>query len=68
VQFGVNGSLGRVFRLNDQRSFDLRFDANNVINHMTLTGWGTVVNSLSYGLPVGSNPMRSMTATLRFRF
>jgi hypothetical protein len=68
LQFGVNGSLGRVFRVDEQRSFDLRFEANNLINHMTLTGWGTVVNSLSYGLPTGTNPMRSMTANLRFRF
>jgi hypothetical protein len=35
---------------------------------MTLTGWGTVVNSFNYGLPTGTNPMRSMTANLRFRF
>jgi hypothetical protein len=68
VQFGMNGSLGRVFRLGEPRSVDLRFEANNLINHMTLTGWGTVVNSLGYGLASGASPMRSMTANLRFRF
>lgn len=66
--FSLNGSIGRIFRLKEQRSVDLRFDATNFINHMTLTGWGTVVNSLSYGLPTGTNAMRSMTANLRFRF
>jgi len=27
-----------------------------------------VVNAYNYGLPTGTQPMRSMNATLRFRF
>jgi hypothetical protein len=68
IQFGLNGSAGRVFRLGERRSIELRFDAQNFINHVTLNGWSTVVNSYNYGLPTGANAMRSMTANLRFRF
>jgi len=66
--WGLNASLGRVFRLGEKRSVDLRFDANNFINHVVISGWSTVVNAYNYGLPTGTQPMRSMTANLRFRF
>jgi hypothetical protein len=66
--WGLNGSLGRVFRLGERRSVDLRFDAVNAINHVVINGWSTVVNAYNYGLPTGTQPMRSMTANLRFRF
>jgi hypothetical protein len=66
--WGLNASLGRVFRLGERRSVDLRFDATNFINHVVINGWSTVVNAYNYGLPTGTQPMRSMTANLRFRF
>ncbi len=66
--WGLNASLGRVFRLGERRSVDLRFDATNFINHVVVNGWSTVVNAYNYGLPTGTQPMRSMTANLRFRF
>jgi hypothetical protein len=66
--WGLNASLGRVFRLGERRSIDFRFDATNFINHVVINGWSTVVNAYNYGLPTGTQPMRSMTANLRFRF
>jgi trimeric autotransporter adhesin len=66
--WGLNASLGRVFRLGEKRSADLRFDATNFLNHVVTTGWGTVVNAPNYGLPTGTQSMRSMNANLRFRF
>ena len=33
-QFSLNGSAGRVFRVDSRRSFDLRFDASNLLNHV----------------------------------
>jgi hypothetical protein len=66
--WGLNASLGRVFRLGERRSVDLRFDATNFINHVVVNGWSTVVNAYNYGLPTGTQPMRDMTANLRFRF
>jgi hypothetical protein len=64
----LNGSLGRVFRLGERRSADIRFDANNFINHVVITSWSTVVNASNFGLPTGTQQMRTMTANLRFRF
>ncbi len=66
--WSLNASLGRVFRLGERRSADLRFDANNFINHVVVNGWSTVVNAYNYGLPTGTQPMRSLTANLRVRF
>jgi hypothetical protein len=67
-QFSLNASAGRVIRLGERRSLDLRFDAVNVLNHVTITSWNSTVGSTQFGLPVGASPMRSMTATVRFRF
>lgn len=66
--WGINGSLGRVFRVAERYSADLRFDASNVLNHVVINGWTTVVNSQFYGQPTGAQAMRSLTANLRFRF
>ena len=66
--WSLNGSLGRVFRVGERRSVDFRFDANNFINHVVINGWSTVINAYNYGLPTGTQPMRTMTANLRFRF
>jgi len=66
--WGLNASLGRVFRLGERRSADLRFDCNNILNHVEVNGWSTVVNAYNYGLPIGTQAMRSMTANLRVRF
>ena len=67
-QFSLNGSMGRVFRVDDRRNFDLRFDATNALNHVTFTSWNTTVGGLQFGLPTGAAGMRTLQATLRFRF
>ncbi len=66
--FSLNGSLGRIFRIGDRRSIDLRFDATNALNHVTITGWGTTLASSTFGLPTAASAMRDMRANLRFRF
>ena len=40
----------------------------NVLNHVTYPSWNTVVSSPQFGLPMTANPMRSLQATLRWRF
>ena len=64
AQFSVNASLGRTFAEN----LDLRFDGTNVLNHVTYPSWNTVVGSSQFGLPSTANAMRSLQATLRWRF
>lgn len=68
IQFNLNASVGRVFRIGERRSFDLRFDSTNVLNHVTYTSWNTTFGNAQFGLPVSANAMRSMQLTLRFRF
>jgi hypothetical protein len=68
IQFGLNASLGRVFRVSERHSFDLRFDSTNVLNHVTYTSWNTTLGNAQFGLPIGANPMRTMQLTLRFRY
>jgi len=68
MQFGLNASAGRVFRVGERRSFDLRFDSTNVLNHVTYSSWNTTFGGPLFGLPSGANAMRSMQLTLRFRF
>jgi trimeric autotransporter adhesin len=67
-EFGLNASIGRVFRLHDRLNLDFRFDAANMLNHVTFTNWNSVINSAQFGLPVAANAMRSLQATLRLRF
>ena len=68
MQFSLNSSFGRVFRLGERRSVDLRFDSTNVLNHVTYTSWNTIVGNPQFGLPTAANAMRTVQATLRFRF
>ena len=67
-QFSLNGSLGRTFRLTERRSIDLRFDATNALNHVTFTRFNTTIGSNTLGLLSNPSNMRSLQATLRFRF
>ena len=66
--FSLDGSLGRIFRLGERRNIDLQFQAQNVLNRVTITNWGTVLGSSTYGLATGAAAMRTLTINLRFRF
>ena len=66
--FGFNASAGRVFRLDERRSFDLRFEATNLLNHVVYSNWNTTLGSSQFGLPTSAASMRTLQATLRFRF
>ncbi len=68
AQFSLNAGLGRSFSLSERRRLEFRLDANNVLNHVNITGIGTVVNALTYGLPLSAGGMRTVTGTVRFRF
>lgn len=66
--FFLNGSVGRVFRFGDRHSIDLQLQGQNILNHVTITSWSTVLGSNNYGLATGAAGMRRLTANLRFRF
>ena len=67
-QFNLDCSLARTFRPTARFYVDARLDATNLLNHVVFTGWNTTVNSTQFGLPIASNPMRSLEASLRLRF
>jgi len=64
----VNMSLARSIALAERRRLEARVDANNVLNHVNISNYGTVVNSITYGLPTSAGGMRSLTVSLRLRF
>jgi trimeric autotransporter adhesin len=68
MQFNLRGQISRVFRIGERRSADLQFAATNALNHVTYSGFNTTVGANSLGLLTGPSAMRSLTATLRFRF
>jgi hypothetical protein len=68
-QFSLNASLNRAFRFGEtRRQLQLRLTANNVLNHVYISGFGTTVNSQTYGLPTAASATRTITLLLRFNF
>ena len=69
IVIGLNSSLNRAWRFGDtRRQLQLRLSANNVLNHVEITGWGTTVNSATYGLPTAASGTRTVQAMMRFSF
>lgn len=66
----VNASFGRQFQVGDsaRRGIEFRATADNLLNHVNLTGYGTVVNAADYGLATSAGNMRTMQLSLRLRF
>jgi hypothetical protein len=55
-------------RFGERRSVDLQLQAQNILNRVSITSWGTTIDSANYGLATGASAMRKMTASVRFRF
>jgi hypothetical protein len=69
TQFSLNSSLNRAFRFGEsRRQLQLRISANNVFNHVVVTGYGTTVNSATYGLATAASGTRNVTLLMRFNF
>jgi hypothetical protein len=65
----LSGALNRAWRFSDtRRQLQLRLSANNALNHVQITGFGTTVNSATYGLPTAASGTRTVTLNLRFGF
>jgi hypothetical protein len=67
-QFSLTASFFRSFRIDDKRRIEFRVDSTNPINHVAITRINTTVGSIQYELPTTAGAMRSVTATVRFRF
>jgi len=66
--FSMNLSLQRTITLHERTRLQIRVDANNLTNHVNITSFGTVVNSITYGVPLSAGGMRTLSATLRLNF
>ncbi len=68
LNFGMNGSVFRSFRIKEKHTLTFTVQASNPLNRVTVTGFGTVIGSVNAGLPTGAAGMRSITASTRFNF
>jgi len=66
--FSLDGSLRRAFRLGERKNLDFSADITNALNRVTITNWGTTLNSSTFGLPTTAAGMRRMNLSLRLRF
>jgi hypothetical protein len=67
--FSLNGTLNRSWRFGESRkNLQLRLSANNALNHVQITGFGTTVGTSTFGLPTAASGTRTVTLLLRFSF
>jgi hypothetical protein len=67
--FALNFGIARNFRLGqDRKSLQFGVEGLNVTNRVSYTGLGTIVNASNFGLATNTAPMRTVRASLRFRF
>jgi hypothetical protein len=64
----LNAQLSRDLRFSRNRVVTIQWNANNLLNMVNYAAIDTVVNSPTFGQVLTVRPMRSMTATVRFRF
>uniref|UniRef100_Q01ZB6 TonB-dependent receptor n=1 Tax=Solibacter usitatus (strain Ellin6076) TaxID=234267 RepID=Q01ZB6_SOLUE len=67
-RFSMNLALTRSFHATERHHIEIRVEGSNVTNTAVFSNFGTVLNSLNYGLPTVALPMRSFRATLRYKF
>ena len=65
--FTMNLQLARQVQISERKSVEFNVAATNLLNHVNISSFGTVVNSLNYGLATGAGGMRTVSATIRFR-
>jgi hypothetical protein len=66
--FSMNLSLQRTIPVSERVRIQIRVDSTNFTNHVNIANFGTVVNSINYGVPLSAAGMRTLSGTLRFNF
>jgi hypothetical protein len=61
-------TLNKGFRVRENKTLDVRIQANNVFNMVTYSSINTTVNSTQFGQVVSASPMRQVTLQFRYRF
>ncbi len=61
--------MGRTIHLDESRhALELRMETTNTLNTVNITRIGSTVNASNYDLALAAGSMRTMQASLRFRF
>jgi hypothetical protein len=66
--FSLNASVFRTWRVKERHQITFTVASTNPLNHVNVTGIGTVVDTPTYGLPQTAGGMRTLTATTRITF
>jgi hypothetical protein len=66
--FTMNASITRTFRFQERHRLTLSVTSSNPLNHVNVTGIGTVIGSLTEGLPQSAGGMRTLSVQTRFNF
>jgi hypothetical protein len=67
--FSLNCALNRTWRFGETRkNLQVRLSANNALNHVQITGFGTTFGSSTFGLPTGASGTRTVSLLMRFSF
>jgi len=65
----LNANMNRAFRFGEsRRTLTFTINTTNVLNHFAITGFGTTVNSQTYGLPTAATSPRTVQLAMRFAF
>jgi hypothetical protein len=65
----LSAALNRGWRFGESRKqLQLRLSANNVLNHVQITGFGTTIGSSTFGLATSASQTRTVSLNLRFSF
>ena len=66
--YTLNAEAQRSFRIGERHRIQLTFQANNPLNHPSITGINTVIGTALVGTPTSTGQMRSVSAQARFTF
>jgi hypothetical protein len=66
--FSLNASVFRTFRFRERHQITFTVSSSNPLNHVNVTGIGTVIGSINEGLPTAAGGMRTITAQTRITF
>jgi hypothetical protein len=66
--FTMNASVLRTFRFQERHQITFSVTSSNPLNHVNVTGIGTVIGALTEGLPQTAGSMRTLSVQTRFTF
>jgi hypothetical protein len=68
-QFSLNAQMNRTWRFGESRkNLQVRLSANNALNHVQITGFGTTYGTSTWGLPTSATGTRTVSLLMRFSF